>query len=117
MAVPLQKHTIKQDENEDNEENKDHKYKENGEKKDEADKNGEIIRVYDIEPNNITSIDLPKRSRYYQAITDVKLLSAGVDYDKLPELIAIWILPYDPFGKNYTENAKGTAKKYIFKNT
>ena len=88
-------------ENEDNEENKDHKYKGNGEMKDEADKNSEIIRVYDIEPNNITSINLPKRSRYYQAITDVKLLSAGVDYDKLPELIAIWILPYDPFGKNY----------------
>lgn len=23
-----------------------------------------------------------------------------MDYDKLPELITIWILPYDPFGKN-----------------
>ena len=61
---------------------------------------GSIIRVYDIEPNNIETINLPKRSRYYQALTDVKLLSTGVDYDHLPELITIWILPYDPFGKN-----------------
>lgn len=60
----------------------------------------EIIRVYDIEPNTRKSFSLPKRSRYYQAVTDVKLLSSGVDYDKLPELITIWILPYDPFGKN-----------------
>lgn len=62
--------------------------------------NSSIIRVYDIEPNNIETINLPKRSRYYQALTDVKLLSTGVDYDSLPELITIWILPYDPFGKN-----------------
>ena len=64
------------------------------------DETSKIIRVYDIEPNNITSLSLPKRSRYYQAITDVKLLSTGVDYDKLPEMITIWILPYDPFGKD-----------------
>lgn len=62
---------------------------------------GSIIRVYDIEPNNIETINLPKRSRYYQALTDVKLLSTGADYDSLPELITIWILPYDPFGKNH----------------
>lgn len=60
-----------------------------------------IIRVYDIEPNNIETINLPKRSRYYQALTDVKLLSTGVDYDSLPDLFTIWILPYDPFGKNH----------------
>ena len=62
--------------------------------------NSSIIRVYDIEPNNIETINLPKRSRYYQALTDVKLLSTGVNYDILPELITIWILPYDPFEKN-----------------
>lgn len=65
-----------------------------------TDDTSEIIRVYDIEPNTRTSFSLPKRSRYYQAVTDVKLLSSGVDYDKLPELITIWILPYDPFGKD-----------------
>lgn len=62
--------------------------------------NAEIIRVYDIEPNTRKSFSLPKRSRYYQAVADVKLLGSGIDYDKLPELITIWILPYNPFGKN-----------------
>ena len=28
----------------------------------------------------------------------MKLLESGVDYDKLPEMWTIWILPYDPFG-------------------
>ena len=65
-----------------------------------TDDTSEIIRVYDIEPNTRTSFSLPKRSRYYQAVTDVKMLSSGVDYNKLPELITIWILPYDPFGKD-----------------
>ena len=69
------------------------------EKSDESEA-AEIIRVYDIEPNIRNTFSLPKRSRYYQAVTDIKLLSSGTDYDKLPELITIWILPYDPFGKN-----------------
>ena len=29
------------------------------------------------------------------------MLEAGVDYDKLPDMWTIWILPYDPFGLNY----------------
>ena len=31
---------------------------------------------------------------------DVKLLSAGDEYKKLPELMMIWILPYDLCGEN-----------------
>lgn len=62
--------------------------------------NAELVRLYDIEPNNKREIHLPRRSRYYQSLTDVKLLSTGTDYEKLPELWTIWILPYDPFGKN-----------------
>ncbi len=68
--------------------------------KDGETEDSEIIRVYDIEPNTRKSFSLPKRSRYYQAVTDIKLLESGAGYDKLPELITIWILPYDPFGKN-----------------
>ena len=55
-------------------------------------------RVYDIEPNNYGADELPMRSRYSQALTDVKLLEAGQSYRKLPNYISIWILPYDPFG-------------------
>ena len=58
------------------------------------------VRVYDIEPNNRKDVSLPRRSRFYQALEDVKLLGTGVDYERLPELWSIWILPYDPFGKN-----------------
>lgn len=79
------------------------------EKTDER-KGSEIIRVYDIEPNTRKSFSLPKRSRYYQAVTDIKLLSSGVDYDKLPELITIWILPYDPFGKNMMWKESGVIQ-------
>ena len=60
----------------------------------------DTVRVFDIEPNIRKDVNLPRRSRYYQALEDVKLLEAGVDYGKLPELWSIWILPYDPFGQN-----------------
>lgn len=59
-----------------------------------------IVKVYDIEPNKYDIGELPKRSRYNQAITDVKLLSAGERYKNLPEYISIWILTEDPFGQN-----------------
>ncbi len=56
-----------------------------------------IVRLYDIEPN-IYQDHLPKRSRFYQAKTDVKELPPGTKFESLPELCMIWILPYDPFG-------------------
>ena len=60
----------------------------------------ELVRLFDIEPNNGNRDELAKRSRYCQALTDVKLLEAGTDYNKMPELWSIWILPYDPFDRN-----------------
>ncbi len=63
-------------------------------------KNAETVRVYDIEPNNGSMKELPRRDRYYQSLIDVRLLEAGTDYYKLPELWSIWILPNDPFGGN-----------------
>ena len=61
---------------------------------------GRKARVYDIEPNNYGAEELPMRSRYSQALTDVKLLGAGENYRNLQNYISIWILPFDPFGKN-----------------
>lgn len=66
-----------------------------------TEQDGNTIQLFDIEPNNIKKVHLPKRSRFYQALTDVKLLETGVDYDKLPDMWTIWILPYDPFGMDY----------------
>ena len=59
-----------------------------------------LAKVYDIEPNKYNPAELPMRSRYSQSLTDVKLLKSGDAYETLPEYISIWILPYDPFGKN-----------------
>ena len=69
---------------------------------DEAGEEGGNISVYDIEPDNRSSnkAGLPKRSRYYGDLVDVQLLNTGIDYEKLPELITIFILSYDPFGED-----------------
>ena len=49
--------------------------------------------IYDIEPKTF-----PKRTRYYHALIDTKMLRTGTDYDRLPRVAIIMILPYDPFG-------------------
>ena len=54
--------------------------------------------VYDIEPNNYYEKDIPHRNRYYQSLIDSKLLPISEAYDNIPDLLSIWILPYDPFG-------------------
>ncbi len=60
-----------------------------------------IPDVYDIEPNNnYEKLSLPKRIRYYHGLIDTQLLSTGVNYDKLPNMLIIVILPYDPFDQN-----------------
>lgn len=57
--------------------------------------------IYDLEPNNTYEREsLPKRMRYYHGLIDTQFLSSGADYGKLPDVVIIVILPYDPFGKN-----------------
>ena len=57
--------------------------------------------IYDIEPNNTYEKEsLPKRMRYYHGLIDTQFLSSGMDYGKLPNVVIIVILPYDPFGKD-----------------
>ncbi len=56
------------------------------------------LRLYDIEPNKHYEKDLPRRNRFYQSLIDSKLLPRNSRYQTLPDLITIWILPYDPFG-------------------
>ena len=56
--------------------------------------------IYDVEPNNTYKKNsLPKRTRYYQALIDSKILDAGEDYRSLQNVVVIMILPYDPFDK------------------
>ena len=63
-----------------------------------AENNVSTLRLYDIEPNKYYEKDLPRRSRYYQSLMDSKLLQSKSRYQHLPDMITIWILPYDPFG-------------------
>lgn len=57
--------------------------------------------LYDFEPDKYTDFKvLPKRNRYYRALADGKLLETGQEYDRIPDMWIIFILPYDPFGKD-----------------
>jgi len=60
------------------------------------------ISIYDIEPDKRSANrdSLPKRARYYGDLMDVQLLEKSVDYEMLPEQVTIFILSYDPFGKD-----------------
>lgn len=62
--------------------------------------NTSTLRLYDIEPNKYYEKDLPRRGRFYQSIIDSKFLPSKSPYQHLPDMITIWILPYDPFGDN-----------------
>lgn len=75
-----------------------------------------IPDIYDIEPNNdYEKKTLPKRMRYYHGLIDSKQLNSGVDYDRLPRVMIIVILPYDPFGQKrmvYTVKNQSPLRKH-----
>ena len=78
-----------------------------------ADGEIEDISIYDVEPDKCKELKtgLPKRSRYYGDLIDVQLLEKNTKYDKLPELVTIFILSYDPFGENAMYYEAGTVLK------
>lgn len=60
--------------------------------------------IYDAEMQNKSSDktrqeELPKRSRYYQALIDTAYFNSGGKYIDLPESYIVFICTYDPFGK------------------
>ena len=78
-----------------------------------TEESGEDISVYDVEPDKKSANrkELPRRSRYYGDLIDIQLLNSGTDYGKLPELVTIFILSYDPFGENAMYYEAGTVIK------
>lgn len=56
--------------------------------------------LYDVEMQCEKDGNVAKRIRYYQAVTDVKNLASGEDYENLPNLWTIVITPTDYFGRN-----------------
>ena len=73
----------------------------------------DILRLFDIEPNNYYEPDLPRRSRFYQSLIDSQLLPTDAPFRKLPDIFMIWILPYDPFGD---DRMIYTVKNMVVKN-
>ena len=60
--------------------------------------------LYDMEMQNLNrkspeSLELPKRSRFYQSEVDVDFLSRGSSYKKLPDNNIVFICTFDPFGR------------------
>lgn len=55
--------------------------------------------VYDMEMQTRPWSNLPKRSRYYQAMIDSGSLEQGQDYEELRKSFVIFICTFDPFGK------------------
>ncbi len=61
---------------------------------------GEDDTVYNTEVQQENKGNLPKRSRFYQAKIDAKLLEPGVvDFNKLSPMFFILIAPFDLFGR------------------
>ena len=58
---------------------------------------GETLRSFDIEMQVEDTKEIPKRSRYYQAMRDSEALSKGEKYRNLKELYIIFLCPEDIF--------------------
>ena len=65
------------------------------------DENGKIYNaeMQNKSKNPVRQLELPKRSRYYQALLDTAYLGSGEDYMNLAETVIIFICTFDPFGK------------------
>lgn len=64
--------------------------------------------VYNVEIQTTDTLDLPKRSRYYQGMIDLNLIEKGEYFKKLNTSYVIFICTFDPFKKGLS--------KYTFKN-
>ena len=55
--------------------------------------------VYDVEIQTTDKKNLPRRTRYYQGMMDLRILEKGGDYKELRKSFVIFICTYDPFGR------------------
>ena len=56
-------------------------------------------RSFDIEIQTSHFLNLGKRARYYQGLTDVDSVQSGMDYDVLKDSYVIFLCLGDPFGQ------------------
>lgn len=56
--------------------------------------------IYNVEMQTVNRYNIPKRSRYYQSVIDIKILPAGEkDYGRLNDSVVIFICTFDLFGR------------------
>ena len=60
---------------------------------------GETLRSFDIEMQMEDTKEIPKRTRYYQAMCDSEALNKGEVYYNLKELYIVFLCPEDIFGQ------------------
>ena len=60
---------------------------------------GETLRSFDIEMQMEDTKEIPKRTRYYQAMCDSESLNKGEVYYNLKELYIVFLCPEDIFGQ------------------
>ena len=60
---------------------------------------GKTLRSFDIEMQMEDNKDIPKRTRYYQAMCDSEALNKGEVYYNLKELYIMFLCPEDIFGQ------------------
>ena len=53
--------------------------------------------IYDFEMQTTGSHNLPKRTRYYQAMLDTSSIEQGIDYEELPQSYIVFICTFNPF--------------------
>lgn len=70
-------------------------------------------RVFDVEMQNRKEGNIPKRTRFYQALMDAPMLKSGEKgFDKLKPLFIIVICDYDPYGmKKYCYTFESRCKE------
>ena len=55
--------------------------------------------IYDIEMQTTPQADLPKRTRYYQGMIDLNLISRGAHFKELKKAYVIFICAFDPYDR------------------
>lgn len=61
-----------------------------------------VTNVYNVEPHQKDSLNLPRHNRYYQAKIDGRYVKSGLkDFSLIPNLYVITITNYDLFGEDY----------------
>ena len=54
--------------------------------------------IYDLEVQTTDKGNLPRRTRYYQSMIDLRAIEKGTDYKTLKKSFIIFICSFDPFG-------------------